>query len=356
MCEIPKEHFFGAIVGPEQAEMHSELMPEKLGPTDVLVKMLICNICTTDFQTWQAKRSNYGGFPFAAGHEWVGEVVMIGENVKFINVGDHVGACGGGCGECINCRQGRTDECLKPKGKRPKINGYFGSRCFSNYKVFKQNQLIKMNKKIAPQLTAFLEPVSAAVGGMTKVGAKPGDTVAIIGAGSMGILNALVYHAVGCRVILTEVTDKKLERARSLGWAEVVDSRNEDAVKAVMDLTDGEGVDIVVPTVPVTSIYDQAHDMLKAHNGKILLFGAGYPAPEMHVDPNEVHYNRSEIVGTYGGTVSDIVLAAKLINNKVIDPSFAWEGAIYPLRDIQKAYVHAATPDMYRVSVDLQGI
>lgn len=354
--EIPKIHYFGAITEAEHAEMHSEPMPEKLGSNEVLLKMLVCNICTTDYQTWQAKRSNYGSFPFAAGHEWIGEVVEVGENVKYFQIGDHVGPCGGGCGECINCRQGRVDECLKAKGKRPKINGYYGSRGFSNYKIAKQNQLIKMNNKLDPQITSFLEPVSAAVGGMTKVRAQPGDTVVVIGAGSMGILNALVYHAVGCRVIITELTEKKLERARSLGWAEVINSKKQDAVQVVKDLTDGLGADIVVPTVPVTAIYDQAHDMLKAHNGKILLFGAGYPAPEMHVDPNEVHYNRAEIVGTYGGTVSDIALAAKLINFKLIDPSFAWEGKTYPLRDIQQAYVHAATPDMYRVSVDLQGV
>lgn len=354
--EMPKEHYFGAITGPEFAEVCREPMPTELKPTEVLVKMLICNICTTDYQTWQAKRSNYGSFPFAAGHEWIGEVIMIGEDVKYLQVGDHVGACQNGCGECIMCRQGHTEMCMRPKGKRPKINGYYGSRCFSNYKVFRQNQLIKMNKNIEPQYTAFLEPVSACVGGMSKLKMNPGDDVVIIGAGSMGILNALVYHAIGCRVIITELTEKKLERARSLGWADVVDSKNSDPVEEVLKLTDGVGADAVVPTVPFTAIYDQAHDMLRKQNGKILLFGAGYPAPEMHVDPNEVHYNRAEIIGTYGGTVSDIVLAAKLINAKLVDPKYAWEGEIYPLRDIQQAYVKAATPDMYRISVDLQGI
>ena len=356
--KIPEIHYFGAIMAPELAEMHSEPMPEALGPKDILVKMLICNICTNDYQTWQAKRTSKNRFPMASGHEWVGDVVAIGEDVKLFQIGDRVGQCSAGCGECIMCRMGHTEQCLMPKSKggwKP-VNGFYGLRCFSNYKVFKQNQLIKMNKDLPPQLTAFLEPVSTAVGGARKLNAPKGDTIVILGAGSMGIVNALVYHALGYRVIITELTEKKLARARSMGWAEVIDSKATDPVQAVKDLTDGVGADAVVPCVGLSSVYAQAQQMIKKHDGKILLFPAGYPEPTMDVDPNEVHYNRAEIIGTYGGEVEDIVLAAKLINSSAVDPSYAWEGETFPLYQIQDAYVRAATPDMYRISVDLQRV
>lgn len=352
--EMPKEHYFGAITAEKFAEVCHEPMPEKLGPTDVLVKMLICNICTTDYQTWQGTRSNYGTYPFAAGHEWTGEVVMVGEDVKYFQVGDRVGACQNGCGECINCRQGHTEECLKVRGPRPKIRGFYGSRTFSNYKIWKQNQLIKLSADVEPQFSAFLEPVSSTVAGCNKLRLVPGDTAVVIGAGSMGMLWAMTLHAWGCRVIVTEVSEKKLERARSLGFAIVVDSSKTDPVEEVMRITEGVGVEAVIPTVPVEAIYNQSYKMLKKRNGKFLLYAAGYPAPAMDLDPNTIHYGRTEILGQYDNTVTDIVQAAKLINYKLVDPSFAWEGKIYPLKDIQNAYIHAATPDMYRISVDLQ--
>jgi L-iditol 2-dehydrogenase len=317
--------------------------------------MLICNICTTDYQLWEARRSTRP-FPIAAGHEWSGDVVAIGEEVTLFKVGDRVANCAIKCGECINCRMGRPEECLGPRFKSSSKSKYFGYRNFSNYNIFKQSQLIKMNNDIPAECCAMLEPVSTAVGGMMKLGAKPGDNVVVLGAGTMGIVNASVYHALGYRVIITELMDNKLERAASLGWAEVIDSKNEDTVAKVFELTDGLGADVVIPAVGVSAAYEQAFKLLKKYDGRYLLFAAGYPAPELKIDPNEIHYNRTSIIGTYGGTIEDIVLAAKLINSKMVDPCFALEKEFIPLRQIQDAYARAATPGTYRISVDLQGI
>ncbi|MDR1766392.1 MAG: zinc-binding dehydrogenase [Lachnospiraceae bacterium] len=352
MSNLPKEHYFGAIMAPKVAEVHSEPLRE-MGPKDVMVKMLICNICTTDYQVFDARRNR--GFPIAAGHEWSGEVIAVGEEVTYFKEGDRVAACGGGCGECIMCRMGRPQECYSSHWA-PMVNGFKGARNFSNYQVFKQSELIKMSSDLEPQFAAFLEPFSAGTGGWEKLKARPGDTVVVLGAGTMGLVNAQVYHALGYRVIITELTDKKLERARSLGWAEVVNSREVDAVEEVKRLTDGLGADAVVPAVGLTKAYDQAYQMLKKHDGKYLLFAAGHPEPELAVDPNRVHYDRTEIIGAIGGSVESIVLAAKLLNHKLVDASSSWEGVIYPLRDIQKAYEHACELDTYRISVDLQGV
>jgi L-iditol 2-dehydrogenase len=326
-----------------------------MGPNSVFVKMLICNICTTDYQQWDGKRDHMG-FPMAAGHEWSGEVLAIGEKVNYFKVGDHVSMCGGGCGQCINCRMGRPSECLAPKGLHPMVNGYRGGRGFSSFNVYNENQLIKMNKELPAHICAFLEPVSAAVGGLRKLHGQAGEDIVVIGAGTMGMLNALVAHALGCRVIISEISEKKLKRARALGFADVINSKENDPVASVLELTDGVGADGVIPTVPLTSVYEQGYKMLKKHDGRFLVFAAGFPAPEMKIDPNGMHYSRAEIIGTIGGWTQDTVLAAKLINNKLVDPSFSWEGETYPLRDIQQAYTRAATPDMYRISVDLQGV
>jgi L-iditol 2-dehydrogenase len=296
------------------------------------------------------------GFPMAAGHEWSGDVIAVGEKVRYLKVGDRVGGAGAGCGICINCRMGKSAECLAPKGLHPMLNGYRGGRGFANYNIYPENKLIKMNKDLPAHICAFLEPISAAVGGLRKLDVKPGEDIVIIGAGTMGIMNALVAHALGCRVIITEVSEKKLERAKAMGFADVINAKEIDPITKVFELTDGVGADGVVAAVALTSAYEQGYNMLKKHDGRFLVFSAGFPKPELRIDPNEIHYNRTEIIGTIGGWLQDVVLAAKLINHKLADPGFGWEGEIYPLRDIQQAYARAATPDMYRVSVDLQGV
>ncbi len=352
--ELPKTRRMGVIVEPKVAEVHEEPIGE-MGPDDVFVKMLTCNICTTDYQQWDGKR-NHMGFPMAAGHEWCGEVIAVGDNVSVYKVGDYVGPCGGRCGHCIPCRMGQPTGCTAPHGPHPIINGYRGGRGFSNFSIRNQDELVKMNKLIPAHLCSFLEPLSAAINGMRKLRAQPGENIVVVGAGTMGMMNALAAHAYGARVIITELSDKKLARARDLGWADVIDSRECDPVEKVFELTDGVGADAVTVCVGLTAAYNQAYKMLKQSDGRFLLFSAGHPKPEMDMDPNEVHYRRSEIIGTIGADVQDVALAAKLINAKLVDAAFGWEGVTYGLKDLQEAYKHATKPDMYRVTVDLQDI
>lgn len=352
--KIPETRAFAAIMEPKVAEVHTEPLGE-LGPKDVLIKMLACNICTTDYQQWDGKR-NHMGFPMAAGHEWTGDVVAVGAEVVEFAVGDRVGPTGSGCGHCRNCRQGMFTDCLTPKGLHKMVGGFRGQRGFANWKIADENSLIKMNKEIAPELCAFLEPVSAVTNGLRKLRVKPGETVVVVGIGVMGLLNAMVAQAYGCRVIVSDVSEKKLKRASEIGKFDVIDSSKCDPVEEVKRLTDGFGADCVIPCVGLTGAYEQAYNMLRANNGRLLLFAAGHPAPELKLDPNKIHYGRTEILGTIGADLEDVVLASELINNHIIDPANCYEGVKYPLSDIQKAYAHAASPDMYRVSVDLQGV
>ena len=193
---------------------------------------------------------------------------------------------------------------------------------------------------------------------MRRLRVQPGETVVIIGAGTMGIANAQVAHAFGARVIISELSPKKLERARSMGFADVIDATKVDPVEEVMRLTNGYGADAVIAAVGLGAAYKQGYAMLKRVEGRFLLFAAGYPKPQWEIDPNEIHYRRIEIIGTMSGDVADFEDAAFLISHKIVDPSYSLEtlGKMVPLRDMQKAYVAAATPDAYRVTVDLQEV
>jgi len=351
--EIPSIRHMGVIVEPHVAEMRSEPLGE-MGPDEVILKMETCNICTTDYQHWDGLR-NHQGFPAATGHEWCGIVAAKGENVTELEVGDRVAMGSGGCGQCHACRTGHTASCLTRR-ERKLVNGYLGIRGYSNFRIAHKDGLLKMSKDIPAAEAGFLEPVATVVSGMKRLRVVPAETVVVLGAGTMGLLNAQVAKAFGARVIITELTQKKLARAREMGIGEVIDAKNEDAVARVKELTDGKGADAVIPAVGNTFAYKQAYDMLKHYEGRLLLFAAGYPKPEMQIDPNEIHYRRLDIIGTISGNVQDFLDSAFMISNRIVHCNYSLEGNVFPLRDIQKAYQAAATPDTYRITVDLQGI
>lgn len=351
--DYPKTRKMGVIVEPHVAEMHEEPL-EEMGPDDVVLKMETCNICTTDYQQWMGLR-NHQGFPMAGGHEWSGIIAAKGENVDCFEVGDRVGMVATRCGECFMCRSGRQSCCSTRYARKP-VDGYYGNRFFSNYKVTNKNAIMRVSKDIPAAEAGFIEPVSTAVSGMKKLRVKPAETVVVIGAGTMGLVNAQVAKAFGARVIITELMPKKLERAREMNIGTVIDAKNEDPVEAVKKLTDGAGTDAVIVAVGNTIAYKQGYQMLKQMEGRFLLFAAGYPKPEMEIDPNEIHYRRLEIIGTMSADVSDFRDAGFMISNGIVDCSYSLEGKTFPLRDIQKAYEAASTPGAYRVTVDLQDV
>ncbi len=210
------------------------------------------------------------------------------------------------------------------------------------------DSLFKLNPNLDPSEAAFTEPLSTVLNGMKKLHVKPFETVVVIGAGPMGLLNALVARAYGARVIVSELLDPKLETARKMGFI-VIDSKAEDPVKRVKEITDGEGADAVIGAVANTKAYDQGVQMLKDKYGRFLVFAAGYPEPELNISANDIHYKEMEIYGTYGGTNDDFEDAAKALSTGMINVSALVE-AKYPLKDMQKAY-QAAVDGNYRISI-----
>ncbi len=177
------------------------------------------------------------------------------------------------------------------------------------------------------------------------------EKVVIIGAGTMGLLNAQAVRAYGGQVILTELMDKKIEIAKSMGF-QVIDAKKDNSVELVKELTGGEGADAVIVAVGVTQANQQALEMVKKLEGRVLFFAAGYPAPKLNIDSNVIHYRKIELTGTYGADMKDFCVAAKLLNERLVDVSLLIETS-FPLSEIQKAYEVASTPGSYRVSIEL---
>lgn len=350
-----QEIVFGAIMAKHEAKVHKTVLPE-LKPNELLLKMETCNICTTDYQQWMGLRDHYG-FPMAAGHEFCGIIVEKGAAVPdTLQIGDRVGQGYSGCGYCDACRSGYESECVNPGGGVSYATDFLGGKAFANYKIITADSAYKLSKEIPAAEASFLEPVATVVQCVRKARIRPTENVVVLGAGTMGLVNAQVAKAWGARVMITDISEKKVARAKEMGIGEVIHSKETDPVQAVKELTDGVGADVVIAAVGNTLAYRQGMEMLRHFRGRFVVFPAGYPKPELEIDPNEMHYRKTEVIGSYEATDYDFLLASKLLNYQLIHTKYSLENITIPLRNINDAFSAAATPDNYRVTVDLQGI
>ena len=221
----------------ETAEVIDRELPE-LGEHDVLVKIDANNICTSEYGAFNGARKR--PLPLVFGHEWAGTVVEVGSAVDSVAVGDYIASGYQYDPYSEPSREGRTSECTKlQSADHPNPDGYFGNAGCANYAVAKEVACYKIDKGIDPSVAALLEPLGTCCAGFRRFGIEYGQTVVVIGAGTMGVLNALVAKAHGCRVIITEMMPKKLETAAKLGL-ETIDVSKCDPVEKVRELTGGK--------------------------------------------------------------------------------------------------------------------
>ena len=335
--------------GKEQVTLEQRRLPE-LDENSVLVKIHACNICTSEYGVYNGSRTSRP-MPLVFGHEWSGEVLKAGAHVMGFKEGDMV-ACGYEFDPYSpESLEGRTSECRHIKTANDlNDDGYYGNAGCAEYAVKSQVGLYKIDQSVDPAVGGLLEPVASVVYGLRKLHVEKNETIVIIGAGTMGIINAITAREYGCRVIISELLDKKLETARAYGF-EVIDAKEMDPVKAVIRLTDNRGADAVVVAVGAQAATDQAFEMLKPKRGRVLLFAAAYPSPKISLDVNTIHYRKIDIIGTFVADHCDFTEAARLIN-KGVDYSRVIE-CCYKLDQIDEAFQAACAMGAYRVCVKM---
>jgi L-iditol 2-dehydrogenase len=345
---------FGVIVSERKAEIHQHQLPT-IHPDEILLANKSCNICTTDYQQWMGLRPHQP-IPMAFGHENCGVVVEVGGQVENIQAGDHaVVNIYGPCMECEDCRRGRNTVSCKfstfSNLNLPNQHGYYGYGGCSQFQNVKSKHIFKVSNDLPFEFAGFAEPLSTVLHGMKKLRLKTGEKLLVIGAGPMGNLNAQVGRYFGAEVTVADVSQKKLRSARTLGFTRILNAADSAYLERAKAYSRGAGFDVVIIAVGVAKAYRQALKMVADH-GRLLIFASGYPRPEWHLDPNSVHYQQWQIIGTFGCTVADFQEAVDILNNKSIDVSPLIEER-FPLEEIQQAFEKASMPDTYRISVGI---
>ncbi len=344
---------FGVLVADRKAEVHSHAIPE-VGPDEVLVNNKACNICTFDYQQWLGDRPQQP-YPQAFGHEDAGVIVKVGSAVDTLKVGDHVVSnTYFPCLQCRSCLLGTNMRLCEQSGDKTHTKnefGYYGPYGCAEYKVLKSKHVLKIDSSVSFEDASFTEPIATTVYGLRKMGLNANDKVLVIGAGSMGLLNAQLARYYGTDVIVSELMEKKLATARKMGFEKLINPTEGNFEEQVQEYTNGKGPDAIIVAVGATKAYEQAFAV--APDGcRFLIFAANFPAPEWNIDPNLVHYRLWEIYGTVGAALSDYQRAVDILASGELDLANLVE-ARYPLAEVQKAFEHAATVGSYRVNVKI---
>lgn len=342
------------FTGPGELDFVEIDIPQ-LKENQVLVKIKGCAICTVEQRLWQGTGSM--PYPTVGGHEAAGEVVAIGDKVRLeFEVGDRVVlGVGSDGGVDYYSRRGRTlDSTLGWEVYREYVEQYGGMSGmwgFGEYRVLNEGELFKVENDIPFEELALAEPLSCAIHGMNKMNIQIGDDVVVIGAGPMGLMNIIVAQLRGARVIVSELQPERLERAKQAGAHELINASEVDAIERVKELTSGRGAGFVITAVGGKAVTEQALQMLDKR-GELMLFAAAYPAPMLEFDLNKIHHNAYVVRGTAGKDHNDLRVAAKLIDQGVVDLKPVIETTL-PFSDLTEALELAIKPETYRVVVKM---
>ena len=261
------------------------------GPHDVVVRIQACGVCHTDL-TYRDGGIN-DEFPFLLGHEAAGVVESAGNAVTHVEVGDFVVLNWRAvCGRCRACRRGRPWYCFDTfNASRPmtltdgtELTPALGIGAFADKTLVHEGQCTKVDPNADPAVVGLLGcGVMAGLGAVVNTGnVSRGDSVAVIGCGGVG--NAAIAGArlAGASPIIAIDRDpKKLQMATELGATHTIDASKVDAVKAVQELTDGFGADVVVDAVGRPETWKQAFHARDLAGTVVLV---GVPTPDMTLE------------------------------------------------------------------------
>lgn len=255
----------------------------------VLVQLEYVGICGSDVHYYYSGRC--GSYEvdlnedFMLGHECAGTVVEIGEDVTSLQVGDRVALEPGiTCGTCEFCKAGKYNLCPDVVFlATPPVQG-----CYEEYIAFPENMCFKLPDNVSTKEGALIEPLSVGFHAANQGNVQVGDTVVILGGGCIGLVTLLSCKAHGAgKIILADIVDARLEKAKELGATHVINSKEVDVKEEIARLTEGRGVDIVFETAgsPVTIAQTP---FLVCKGGTIVLVGIS--AQE------EINYNFAQIM------------------------------------------------------------
>jgi L-iditol 2-dehydrogenase len=287
-----------------------------VGAGEVLVRVKGATTCGTDLKIFQRGYvEKIIKLPTIFGHEWAGEVVEVGEGLEWPRNGMRVRAGNSApCLHCAMCQMGKYNLCE---------NMIWLWGAYAEYVKVPARMVLVNTQEIPSQISyleaAITEPLACVLHGVEEAGVKLGDSVAIIGAGPIGLLHLLTVKKMGAeKTIVIDIVDERLKVAANLGAEETINGGREDVVEKVRQSTAGYGADVVIEAIGLPATWEQALKLARK-GGVVLEFGGCPPGTEIKVNAEQVHYGELTVRGAFHTTPLHFRRALDLIASKTID-------------------------------------
>ena len=273
------------IHGPMKVSI-DEVPVRALGEHDVLVKVKAAGLCGTDYELYTNDmvylKEGLAALPLIPGHEWSGQVEILGKNVTKIHVGDKVsGECTVSCGECEFCQKGRSSQCTNrtETGIMKRDGG------FAEYIVFPETHLHKFNK-LSFEEASLIEPTGIALNAVIRGGVTPLDNVLVIGPGPIGLQTAQIAKKVfgAKKVILSGTRDERLGRAKTYGLDGTINIYKENLKDRVTEITEGKMIDVVIETSAGIDVFKEIKEIIRPFGRVVVIGFFGSKKPEIDWD------------------------------------------------------------------------
>jgi L-iditol 2-dehydrogenase len=294
---------------------YEELPEPTAGPGEVVVRMTRCGLCGTDLAKIRLAKVPPGT---VLGHEIVGEVVEVGAGVGGLAAGDRVVVAHHvPCLACVFCRHENYSLCPAFKATNVEPGGFAERLRVLPASV--ERGVFRVPDEMTDEEALFAEPVACCIRGMRRAGIQPGDAVAILGCGPIGLTHVQLSRRFGAgRVIGVDPIASRARRAEALGADAGIAADGLDPVRAVREATGGLGPDVVLNTVGRPEAYEQAFAMVRP-GGHVVFFAQCPPGSRLALDPDVFARNEVTVVGSYSPGPDDLPRALEMIRQRQVE-------------------------------------
>jgi L-iditol 2-dehydrogenase len=294
-----------------QQDIRIEEMPiPEIRNDEILVEMKACGICGSDLMDWYLKDRA----PLVLGHEPAGIIAKKGSTVNGFEVGDrvfvhhHVA-----CLTCHYCMHG--DYTLCEQFHKTNIEPGGLAEYFRVPAPNLQIDTLEIPETLSFEEATLIEPVGCCIRAFRRSGIQTGDSVAIIGAGTTGIIHAALSKILGAaKTIVSDLIDYRLRVAEKFGADVTINPENEDLTEVAKAETNGIGADIVIVTAPNIKAYKAGLSVCRK-GGKLCVFAPADPGKHLQFSPNELFFSEIQIVPSYSTSHLETRVALELIKS-----------------------------------------
>lgn len=287
----------------------AEIPLENPAAGEVALRIRAAHSCGTDVKMYLRGHPSLGGYPARFGHEFAGEVRAVGPGVSAFAPGDEVFCANSApCGTCFQCARGRFSLC---EDLLYLLGGFADE-------IIVPERIVSTNLHLLPPglpmaLAPIAEPLACAVHAVDRTRVEPGDTVAVVGGGSMGLMLCALAHRAGGRPIVLDPHPERLDLARRFGATATIEaSRGPDDVQRVRQMTDGRGAARVFEAVGRPESWELAIAMAMP-GGTVNLFGGCAEGTSIRVPTARIHYEEVALQATYHHTPGHIEQALSIL-------------------------------------------